>query len=350
MTVTEVASATRAANRPNQIMNAILNYPRIRKMFETSRPCFSTIQLPPGMPMMIVGGGPSLDLVLARMKEWQGGMICTPQTWPSLKAAGVVPNFVFAMDPSIEDVYPLEGEGNAWTTLVTHPSIHPAMLDAWKGPIVFLRINYDDPEEDTMLNIAYEQMLRVKVGAQGNVANMAMIAASQIWRCSPIVFAGVDLADTDGKTHADYFERLGEFKYKPRPFLMASSNRSTAIPLQNPDAKGVDVNSVNQFYSVLMLALWKNAADVALYSISGGINPFPVVSVDDCMARRFPPPMSRADVITYVDERTIPHGVYGRLENGQPREIEFAEQLPPGHPSKGLWHKDDKGIWHRSAA
>ena len=369
MTVAEVAEVTRAANRPNQLVNAFENYQRIKQMFREGVPCLSMIHLPQGMPMMIVGGGPSLDDLLPKLKGWTGGMICTPQTWPSLKAHGIIPNFVFAMDPSIEDVYPLDGEGDQWTTLVTHPSIHPKMFDAWKGTIALMRVNFEDPEEDTAFDMAYQTMIRAKVGAQGNVANMAFQCTRQ-WGCNPVVFAGVDLACIEGKDHADYYENLGAYKYKPRPFLMASSNKSVMVPLPNPDERGLKVDDVNQFYSVLMLAMWKQVPEQRVYSISEGINPFPKISIEDCMAGKWPPPMARDEIFKFVDERTIPHGVYGRFRDGKPERMEFANEVlkdaaigkarieagmqPTAQQQESieiakLWHKvgDD---WHRSVA
>jgi hypothetical protein len=337
-TVSEVAEMTRQINKPNQVRNAAANFETIRQMYDKGRPDLSQVQIQPGTPMLVVGGGPSLDDILPTLWKWRGLIACTPQTYNSLIANRCVPSLVFAMDSSIEDVEPLQGEGDAWQTLVTHQCIHPEMLKAWKGQFAFMRVKFDDGSDDDY-DIMYPQ-IRTAIGAQGCVANM-MVIIGNLFKCNPIICAGVDFSHIETRTHATFYRKIGDFKYQPTEWP-----KDTTTNGRTP---------VNDFYAMLMLAIWKGT-EVNLLSVSRGILEVPKISWEDACAGKFPPRMTREELYAAVDKITVPYGVYGQCANGQLNMIEFAQRLTetPKNDSERelgkLWHKDDKGKWHRDGA
>lgn len=337
--VSEIAEVTRASNKANQVYNAAANMLRIKKMYEQGRPDVSMMQFQPNTPALLIGDGSSLDELMPTMPNWKGLIFCSPQTYPTMIARGIIPSAVFAMDPSIEDVDVLRGLGDGWTTLITHQCIHPEMLEAWKGPISFMKVKFDDGTDEFM-DFLYPWM-RFVVGAQGCVANMAMIVAG-FWKVNPLVMAGMDFADTNGKSHSTHWRKLGEFKWHP-----------SWPPKEDPNKPGLTRSSVNDFYNLLMMCIWKGTG-MPCYSVSKGILQMPQISWEDACNFKWPKPMDRSEMYTYIDNITIPQGVYGQMENGNIKMIEFAERLqkqPRNDNERALgklWHLDDKGVWHRS--
>ena len=336
-TVNDVAEQTRAGSQNNLIINAVENYPRIKAMFEKARPDVAAIQIPQGTPAVIIGSGSSLDDNIEGLRKWQGLIFATPQTYPVLMSRGIVPQFVTAIDTSIDDVVPLRGEGSGFTTLITHPSIHPEMFDAWKGPIIFASVNFDD-ETDVLFRAMFPY-ITFNVGAQGCVSNMQLIMAAAM-KIQNIVLIGMDMATTDGKSSATRWKKVGNWRYE-------------AIPNPRSESKGTEIPIVMQFYRLLLAVIWKGT-NLNLMKIGRGLDLIPEISMEDACAHNFKKPIEHHELVKRIDAYTIPEGVYGAMRDGRIEMIEFADRITT-NPKNDLerehaknWTKLPDGKWRRA--
>lgn len=336
-TVNDVAEQTRSGSQNNLIVNAVENYPRIKEMFEKGRPDLAGIQLPPNTPTMIIGSGPSLDDNLESIRNWKGALFATPQTFPVLMSHGIVPNFVTAVDTSIDDVIPLQGEGNAFTTLITHPSIHPEMFKAWKGPIVMTIVNFDD--ECDVLFRAMFPFIQFNLGAQGCVSNMQLIMCMHL-HCNPVVLVGMDMQNSsDGRGSATRWRKVSNWRWEAIP------TPKTAVPDEIP--------LVMQFYRLLMAVIWKGVG-LNVFRVGRGVDVIPEISMVDACAHNFPQPIPHHELVRKVDAFTIPEGVYGAMDKGRISMIEFAEKITANprndaeREAAKKWSKTEDGKWRRS--
>ena len=357
-TVNDVAEQTRSGSQYNLITNGVENYFAIKEAFKKARPDLTAIQLPPGTPVMIVGSGPSLDENVEQMRGWRGAIFCTPQTYPILMSRGIVPQFVTAIDTSIDDVVPLEGEGNSYTTLITHPAINPKLIGgvnnvescyggdgtiflrsfkpAWKGPTIFIQVLFDD--ETDFLFKAMHPYISFVVGAQGCVSNMQLIMAGAL-KATNVVLVGMDMQNTDkGQEHARNWRKVGNWRWEMQK-----------VDYNNPPN---EIHVVMQFYRLLMSVIWKGTG-VNLFKIGRGLDLIPDISWEDACAKNFPKPMPKHELNKKIDEYTIPYGVYGSTTQGNMDFIEFAERLqkkPKNDMEKEKakrWTQDEAGVWHR---
>ena len=336
-TVNDVAEQTRAGSQNNLIVNAVENYPRIKAMFEKTRPDVAAIQFPPNTPALIVGSGSSLDEHIEEIRQWRGVIFATPQTFPVLMSRGIVPQFVTAVDTSVDDVTPLIGEGNSFTTLITHPSIHPTMFEAWKGPIVFSLVNFDD-ECDVLFRAIYPY-IQFNVGAQGCVSNMQLIMAKH-FGVNPVVMVGMDMQNSsDGRSSATRWKKVGNWRWEAIP------NPKTAVPDEIP--------IVMQFYRLLLAVIWKGTG-FNLFRIGRGLDLIPEISMANAGAHNWPAPIPHHEIVKKVDAYTIPEGVYGAMEKGMISMIEFAERITQKPKNKAeeeaakKWSKGENGKWRRA--
>ena len=91
-------------------------------------------------PVLIIGSGPSFDYAVEHLKEWRGGIICSPSHALTLMYHGIEPTHIVALDPfeSWDEI-----EGVDWsktrTKLVTHPGVMPSLFEKWPNDILLYR-------------------------------------------------------------------------------------------------------------------------------------------------------------------------------------------------------------------
>lgn len=149
-----------------------------------------------GYPAICVGAGPSLvknvDLLRDPRVRANVIVITAQTTLKPLLARGIRPDFVTALDYSpisarfYEDLPPLPD-----VTLVAEPKVHPAVLDAYPGPI---RTTANDFNDKVLGELA-RQRTAMKPGA--TVAHLSVYLAEYLG-CDPIVMIGQDLGFSDG--------------------------------------------------------------------------------------------------------------------------------------------------------
>lgn len=149
-------------------------------------------------PALIVAAGPSLNKQMPLLAQNQDlfTIIAVDKVWPILKAHGIVPDAILALDPESVPSWPRNeiAEGTAFCVDI--------------GCGTKLLWSNDQNHLLTCANMAVYQILKeldVKVSllsTGGSVATSAFALAERL-EANPIVFIGQDLALTGGKDHAD---------------------------------------------------------------------------------------------------------------------------------------------------
>lgn len=151
-----------------------------------------------GKPAIICGAGPSLEAAIPHIKRIQDKVtiLCVGRSFRALRAAGIRVDYtvsveMFDWDSAIFDGLTREECGD---TVMAYASVGaPKTVEAWKGKKVCLW----DIETAKILE-------RSDFILGGNsVAHHMLNFTAQILDAEPIIMAGIDLAYTKPKTHAD---------------------------------------------------------------------------------------------------------------------------------------------------
>jgi hypothetical protein len=143
-------------------------------------------------PAVIVGAGPSLDdnlPALAALQE-RAVIICADTALRPLRAGGVRPHIVVAVDPAplnAEHLAGLEGLTDIW--LAAEGSLDPSAFGSFEGRTFVFKVSDHEPWPWLRTAGCDRGLLR----AWGSVVTSAFDLALRMG-CAPIVFAGLDLS------------------------------------------------------------------------------------------------------------------------------------------------------------
>lgn len=153
-----------------------------------------------GYPAVCVSAGPSLvknvHLLADPAIREQAVVIAVQTALMPLLDRGIRPDFVTALDYSpicrrfYESLPPLPD-----VTLVAEPKGHPAILEAYPGPVRVCQSEFNDRLLDTLA----KPIVKVKSGA--TVAHLSLYLA-ELLGCDPIMLIGQDLGFSDGLYYA----------------------------------------------------------------------------------------------------------------------------------------------------
>ena len=149
-----------------------------------------------GLPAIVVAAGPSLDRALPHLRELQDRavIVAVDTTLPPLRAAGIRPHLVVAVDPSeanARHLLALEETGGSW--LVTEGSIDPRVYPRFAGRVFTFKVSDHQPWPW----LAARGVTRGTLRAWGSVLTTAFDLAL-FMGCEPVVFAGADLSFPGG--------------------------------------------------------------------------------------------------------------------------------------------------------
>jgi len=153
-----------------------------------------------GVPALVVGAGPSLDRNIADIAQHRDRVviIAADTSLRPLLAAGIEPDIVVATDPTETNARHLNDlPACPRTHLVAEGSVDAESLPHFAGRTFFFRIADHHPWP--WLRQAGHDRGRLR--AWGSVLTTAFDLALEMG-CEPIVFAGADLAFTDGRPYA----------------------------------------------------------------------------------------------------------------------------------------------------
>ncbi len=154
----------------------------------------------PGTPAIVVAAGPSLDANLSEIRRNRGNavVIAVDTALRPLLSAGVEPDLVVAVDPSESNANHLvDLPACEFTFLVAEGSLDPEALVHFSGRTFFFKVADHHPWP--WLRAAGIERGRLR--AWGSVLTTGFDLALTMG-CSPIVFAGADLAFTGGRPYA----------------------------------------------------------------------------------------------------------------------------------------------------
>ena len=149
-------------------------------------------------PMLIVAAGPSLNKQLDLLAQNQDlfTILAVDKVWPILKAQGIKPDVVLALDPHTRPSWPHNQVANETAFCVDLGCAPKVMWSNERNHVV----TSCNPHITAILQ---EIGVRAELlGTGGSVATSAFELAVQLGG-NPIVFIGQDLALTGGKDHAE---------------------------------------------------------------------------------------------------------------------------------------------------
>lgn len=160
------------------------------------------------VPVVLVGAGPSVDKNIAILKKYQTKVIILSVDVVLFKLLenDIKPDFVVNIDPSNMFVRFWEDLDTSQLTLICPTTIHPDVLNSWKGNKLFF--NQIDVKNNPK-GIALERLTKPTKG-YGSLMNRFFVGATALQIASlmnprPAIFIGYDFANTDNKAYCDGF-------------------------------------------------------------------------------------------------------------------------------------------------
>ena len=174
------------------LLNTLRNLPAIASEGNAA----ALARLFSGIPAIVVGAGPSLDANLAALRDLRDCalVIAVDTAVRPLLAAGIRPHLVVSVDPSEANgrhLNDLPDARDLW--LVAEGSLTPSVFPQFKGRTFIYKVSNHEPWPW----LAEHGADCVKLRTWGSVLTTAFDVAGRSG-CNPIVFAGADLAYTDG--------------------------------------------------------------------------------------------------------------------------------------------------------
>ena len=168
-----------------------------------------------GMPAVICGAGPSLTRAIPTLKEvkekafiFAGGSAIT-----ALTVQGVQPHFAMALDPNDEEFERLKQAHYFEGPFLFAPRLHKGVFCTANGPFGYLKSDTGGLIENTLEEEWGIQgdPIGPDLGPEAFSVTTLAVAYAYALGCYPIIFAGVDLAYTEGKryTHGVEAEEIG---------------------------------------------------------------------------------------------------------------------------------------------
>ena len=148
-------------------------------------------------PAIVVGAGPSLDKNIHLLREAKGKalILCVDAALDSLLDKGIVPDIVASIERTTLITKFYKRDIIPDSIVYLGPNVIPGSVLERFNRIIFTGRKGDAVVRDLNSYIGFNNL---EIG--GNVSNI-LIAFAQYLGCSPIVFVGLDLAYTNGRTH-----------------------------------------------------------------------------------------------------------------------------------------------------
>ena len=248
------AHVVRGANQNNRarrrfagpyLLNTLTNLPMIAAEGDVAT-LFDAFR---GVPAVVVAAGPSLDRNIVELKRLDGRalIIAVDTAVRPLVASEIHPHIVVSVDPSdinARHLNDLPDTGGAW--LVAEGSLHPTVFPQFMGRTFTFRVSNHHPWPW----LASQGADRGTLQAWGSVLTTAFDLALRVG-CGPVVFAGADLAYTDGLLYCRNTVYEPDWSHLPTDEARARffesayfANHETCV---QADVGGADVVSASRF-------------------------------------------------------------------------------------------------------
>lgn len=215
-----IRRATVARAAATWLDNLATNLPRLA----TQTPFDALAGAGDGLPGIVIGAGPSLDVALDALRQLQGrAVLCAVSTaLLPLARAGIVPDLVVVVEANNHAAHFAGVPHLDRMLLLADPQGNPAHFAI--PPARNLALAVRDTAAADWLGRAWGCR---PLESGGSVACVAMSALHRLG-CDPLVLTGMDLALTGGRTHAagsTQGERRGRYDAQTGRFVFTSEDR-----------------------------------------------------------------------------------------------------------------------------
>jgi hypothetical protein len=315
-------SHTQMVNVIHEEYNSAYNHAEIIKRFGTGNAKdLNDEPKKDGMPVFIIGSGPSLDRIVPFLKDWEGGIVCTTSHALTFMYYGIEPSYIVSLDPFCQWD---EIKGVDWsktrTKLVTHPGAWPDLISNWPNEMLLYIQNLGRP--DTFYATTQKHMFCKREGTR-NKATFNLLIRTEVtqFACSPpcqlfiadrlgygtAFLAGCDFAFLDGK------ERFTDYTVKTPERIVATGNSPSAmVPIEweehrhpfempkeqsNIDNKkivktknGLFTHPIHLYYKKNMMSAWRLHCKTVYTCDKGAITEMPYADIEKvvkCQGKKF---------------------------------------------------------------
>jgi hypothetical protein len=157
-----------------------------------------------GQPGILIGAGPSLDDLLPHLQRFLNCAVigCVDTALPILTRAGIVPHYVFTLDPQEESFHYFRDNLDSAFKLIYTPTAHPKIMSYFQGQrfVVF--------KEGHSLYKDQEALMQEKgvTQAGGSVSCLGLDGLIRLG-CDPVFLSGQDCAYSGQRTYSRYSDR-----------------------------------------------------------------------------------------------------------------------------------------------
>ena len=197
----------------HEIHSSTINYPVILDAIKEGRARdIKDEKKLDGEPCFIIGSGPSLDAAIPHLKNWKGGIICTPSQATTLMHFNIEPSHILILDPFHywADISEFDWSKTR-TKLITQPGAWPDLIKNWPNEIILYRSNVGRP--DSFYAEEQKMMYTIREGDRQAKFHVMIPTEITLFACSPpcqlfcaqvlgygpIFLAGCDFGFHDGK-------------------------------------------------------------------------------------------------------------------------------------------------------
>lgn len=290
--------AVRRTHVVNEVYNSFYNHLKIVSGFEGDPPYSFDLKnhTPHKGPCMIIGSGPTLDKSIGRIKEFNGGVICSTSQATTLVRYGVIPDYIVALDPNssweeIKDVPWLWGLQK--TALITHPGVDPGLIAEWGGDIVLFRQNVNTTQFYTNAQrVGYSKRIgqgQFEVYIKTLLTMFSCAAAGQILIAKALGYEsqyliGCDFSCPGGQARFTQWKYEGEWK----EYKSGTVEEDWAKPGQYEvyTAGGIPTMPIHLFYKKNFISAWRlDTAD--LYNVGdNALTEIPRTTIDEIIKKQ----------------------------------------------------------------
>lgn len=306
---------TKSAQLIHEILNSAMNWkPIIDKINNgTARDINDEPKITGNKGCFILGSGPSLDYSIEYLKDWEGGIFCTPSHAMTLMYYGIEPTHILILDP-FEQWSDLAGIdwSKTRTKLVAHPGCRPDLIENWPNDILLYIENAG--RLDSFYNDEQQKMYSWRDGDfRQSCFHFYIRTLVTIFACSPpmemfcaeilgydkFFLAGCDFAyHKDKERFTNYTLNLKENEIRDwhkneHPFNKDNPN----LVLTN---SGLYTENIQIYYKKNFMSAWRLSGKTIYSTDSGNLTEIPFKDIKTVLKYQGDFPYQEAKVINSI--------------------------------------------------
>lgn len=190
--IDELNRATVRRLLPIWIRNAVTNASRLK----TAQTIDAILGKYHGKAAIVVASGPSLNKQFGTLHFFRGSevvLVCCDSAYKPLIDHEIVPDYVVAVDPKPQNKVFFQGteSRHGQSCLIASSVVHPAVLEAWKGPLVLFNPELDY-STDFWAALPYLVGNFGSVAVGGSVLSAAVSIVVSGFMCDRVALVGAD--------------------------------------------------------------------------------------------------------------------------------------------------------------